>query len=195
MSNKAIEYAKTPILSTPRLLLRSWRKEDLAPFAELNADPEVMEFFPWLHTREESDQVAITIQNRFRTFGFGFWAVETVDEPFVGFVGLSRPSFDAHFTPAIEIGWRLARSAWGKGYASEAARAALEFAFGEAGADEVVSFTPAINARSIAVMERIGMTRDAKDDFDHPKLEDGPLRRFVLYRITREMSQAQNATN
>jgi ribosomal-protein-alanine N-acetyltransferase len=103
---------------------------------------------------------------------------------FVGFTGLAVTEFEAHFTPAVEVGWRLARSAWGNGYATEAARAALSFGFEEAGLNEVVSFTAPANRRSRAVMERIGMSRDPRDDFDHPGLPGGhPLRPHVLYRV------------
>jgi len=176
-------------LRTRRLLLRGWRAGDLAPFAALNADPEVMRHFPAALTRAQSDALAGRLQERLARDGFGFWAVEVVvpDGPasgFIGFVGLNRPTFTAAFTPCIEIGWRLARPAWGAGYASEAARAALSFAFRELALAEVVSFTATGNLRSRAVMERLGMTRDPAEDFDHPDLPPGqPLSRHVLYRL------------
>ena len=174
-------------LTTPRLLLRPWRDEDLAPFAALNADPEVMRYFPELLSPERSDEFAAYIRSQMAANGWGLWAVEVLDgAPFIGLVGLHRARFEAHFTPAIEVGWRLARAHWGRGYASEAAAAALAFAFGELAVPEVVSFTATINERSIAVMRRLGMTRDPAEDFDHPRVPDGPLRRHVLYRISSE---------
>lgn len=176
-----------PTLRTARLLLRPWRAEDRDAFAALNADPVVMRFFPTTLTREESDQVADRIEAHFVQHGFGFWAIEVLDgPPFVGFTGLSTVTFDAPFTPATEIGWRLAREYWGRGIATEAARAALDFGFGELGLREVVAFAVKDNARSRAVMERLGMTHDPRDDFDHPRLPSGdPLQRHVLYRIRR----------
>jgi RimJ/RimL family protein N-acetyltransferase len=174
-------------LSTERLLLRQWRDEDLAPFAALNADPEVMRHFPARMTRAESDEFAAYIRTLIARHGWGLWAVEVRDgPPFIGFVGLNRPRFEAHFTPAIEVGWRLDRPHWGHGYATEAASAALTFAFDRLQLPEVVSFTTEANQRSIAVMRRLGMSHDPADDFDHPALADGTLRRHVLYRMHRE---------
>lgn len=174
-----------PVLRTDRLVLRGWRPDDLAPFAALNADPDVMEHLPGLLDRERSDAMAERIGGHLAKEGFGLWAVEVVGgTPFIGFVGLSRVPFEAAFTPAVEVGWRLARAAWGHGYASEAARAAVAFGFDRVGLDEVVSFTVAANRRSRAVMDRLGMRRDPADDFDHP---DGSLvahlRRHALYRL------------
>jgi RimJ/RimL family protein N-acetyltransferase len=173
-----------PVLTTERLVLRLWRDADRPPFAALNADPAVMEHFPGTLERAESDAFADGIMRHFERHGFGLWAVEVPGQaPFVGFVGLSVPRFDAHFTPAVEIGWRLAGPAWDHGYATEAAGAALEFGYEQAGLEEVVSFTAVGNARSRAVMERLGMTRDPAEDFDHPSLPaDSPIRRHVLYR-------------
>jgi RimJ/RimL family protein N-acetyltransferase len=175
-------------LNTERLLLRRWRPEDREPFAALNADPVVMEHFPARLTPAESDASIERIEAGIDEHGFGLWAVE-VTEPgplqgqFIGFTGLSVPRFQAHFTPAVEIGWRLARPAWGHGYASEAARRALAIAFGQYHLPEVVSFTTTTNVRSQAVMRRIGMTHDPADDFDHPSLPPGHrLERHVLYR-------------
>lgn len=175
-----------PSLRTARLLLRPWRDDDLPAFAALNADPVVMEHFPAVLSRPVSDALALRLRDDLERRGFGFWAVELPGEaPFLGFVGLSEPSFEAHFTPCVEIGWRLARAHWGRGFATEAARAALDHAFGPLALDEVVSFTPAPNARSRAVMERLGMRRDPAEDFDHPNIAEGhPLRRCVLYRLT-----------
>jgi RimJ/RimL family protein N-acetyltransferase len=171
---------------TARLELRQWREGDLAPFAALNADPETMRFFPSALTRAESDSLATGAQLQIAERGWGLWAVEVADSGrFIGFVGLAEPRFEAHFTPAVEVGWRLARDAWGHGYATEGGRAALAFAFDELGLEEVVSFTAVVNERSRKVMERLGMTRDPADDFDHPSITDGPLRRHVLYRVGR----------
>jgi RimJ/RimL family protein N-acetyltransferase len=175
-------------LTTSRLHLRSWLPSDLDLFAELNADPRVMEHFPKLLSREESDARAKLNEQHFEQHGFGLWAVEVIGvAPFIGFTGLVIPAFEAPFTPCVEIGWRLAYPYWGKGYATEAARASLQFAFQELNLSQVVSYTVPANARSRAVMERIGMRHHPDEDFDHPKLPEGhPLRRHVLYRISRE---------
>ena len=176
-------------LRSERLLLRRWRPEDRAPFAALNDDPAVMEHFPARLTPAESDAMVDRIETGFAAHGFGLWALE-VTEPgdltgeFIGFTGLNVPGFEAHFTPAVEVGWRLARRAWGHGYASEAARRALAVAFDDYHLGEVVSFTSTTNLRSQAVMRRIGMTRDPDGDFDHASLPPGHrLQRHVLYRI------------
>ena len=173
------------IIATPRVRLRLWKPSDLAPFAAMNADPRVMEFYPDLLTREESDAMAGRIQTSFSKHGFGLWAVEipgAVD--FAGFVGLSVPRFEAAFTPCVEIGWRLSTEFWGRGYASEAARAVLAYGFGTLGLREIVSFTATRNTRSRAVMERIGMRRCPELDFEHPVLSKGHrLSRHVFYRV------------
>ncbi len=173
-----------PELSTERLLLRPWRQADLAPFAAMNADPEVVEFLLGPLTRAESDAMVGRIEDSFATKGYGLWAVEVLGGPeFIGFVGLWEARFEAAFTPAMEIGWRLARSGWGHGYASEGALAVLAYGFGPLGLAGVVSFTATTNLRSQAVMQRIGMVRDPAEDFDHPLVPAGsPLRRHVLYR-------------
>jgi ribosomal-protein-alanine N-acetyltransferase len=175
-------------LRTERLLLRRWREEDRAPFAALNADPAVMEFFPDPLVREESDALAERIEREFERHGFGLWALELRGSgEFIGLAGLAVPPFEAHFMPAVEVGWRLARPAWGNGYATEAGRASLAHGFGELGLEQVVSMTAVANARSRAVMERLGMTRDPADDFEFPTLPPGdPLRPHVLYRIGRD---------
>lgn len=146
-----------------------------------------MEFFPKALNRAESDVMAVRIREHFDRHGFGLWAIEVAGAAdFVGLVGLSIPRFEAHFTPCVEIGWRLAFDYWGQGYATEAARAALEFGFDQLQLDEIVSFTVPANERSRRVMERLGMTHDPAEDFDHPNLPVGdPLRRHVLYRISR----------
>lgn len=171
-------------LSTERLRLRRWREDDLEPFAALNADPETMRHFPGTMTRGESDALARRIATWIEERGWGLWAVEVLaGAPFVGFVGLAEPAFDAHFTPAVEVGWRLGRQHWGKGYATEAGRAALDFGFGELALAEIVAMVATGNVRSQRVAERLGMTRDPVDDFDHPRVPPGPLRRHVLYRL------------
>jgi RimJ/RimL family protein N-acetyltransferase len=175
-------------IRTPRLLLRRWRQIDRELFAHLNADPLVMEHFPGVLNREESDALLDRIESQFDELGYGLWAVEVPDQaPFIGFVGLSVPNFHAHFTPAVEVGWRLDRPYWGHGFATEAARATLGDGFGRVGLTEIVSFTVPANERSIRVMERLGMTHDPADDFEHPRLPEGHrLRRHVLYRLNRE---------
>jgi RimJ/RimL family protein N-acetyltransferase len=174
-------------LRTDRLILRRWRPADREPFAALNADPVVMEHFVSTLSREESDELADRLDDRLNDQGWGVWAVEAPDvAAFIGFVGLNPPRFEAHFTPAVEVGWRLARPHWGRGYATEAARAALDVGFGDLAKEEIVSFTTPGNLRSRAVMERLGMSRDPADDFDHPDVRTGhPLRRHVLYRLAR----------
>lgn len=174
-------------VTTSRLVLRPWREDDLAPFAAMNADPRVMEHFPAVYTRDESDAAAGRAAAHFAEHGFGPWAVEVPGvAAFAGFIGLIVPSFSAHFTPCVEIGWRLAADCWGRGYATEGARAALQFGFDELRLDEIVSMTVPANQRSWRVMEKIGMTRDAAGDFDHPRVPEGHvLRRHVLYRIKR----------
>jgi RimJ/RimL family protein N-acetyltransferase len=170
---------------TERLLLRRWRDSDRAPFARLNADPEVMRYFPAPLSREQSDALVEHIELCFERDGWGLWALEVGDTgDFIGFTGLNRATFEAHFTPAVEVGWRLARESWGHGYATEAARAAARFGLQELGLEEIVSFTTVGNERSRAVMRRLGMTHDPAEDFDHPRVPDGPLRRHVLYRLS-----------
>jgi RimJ/RimL family protein N-acetyltransferase len=144
-----------------------------------------MEHFPEPLSRQQSDELIEKIEAGFEANGFGLWALEVrATGELIGFTGLAVPEFEAHFTPAVEVGWRLARSAWGNGYATEAARAALDFGFGEVGLAEVVSFTSVANARSRAVMERLGMSHDPDDDFEHPGLPAGhPQRPHILYRL------------
>lgn len=174
-------------LRTERLLLRRWRESDRLPFRQMNADPRVMEFFPEPLTAEASDALFDRAREHFNTHGFGPFAVELVEtNSFVGFIGLYIPAFDAPFMPAVEIGWRLAFECWGKGLATEGARAALRYGFETLRLEEIVSFTVPANLRSRRVMEKIGMTHDPADDFDHPSLPEGhPLRGHVLYRLKR----------
>lgn len=170
---------------TERLILRRWRVQDREPFARLNADPLVMEHFPACLTREESDAGVDRVEAHFEKHGFGLFAAELrASGQFIGFIGLNIPDFEAHFTPCVEIGWRLAREHWGRGLATEGARAAVRYGFGTLGLRELVAFTVPANIRSRSVMEKLGMSRDPADDFDHPRLEPGhPLRRHVLYRL------------
>jgi RimJ/RimL family protein N-acetyltransferase len=184
LSAPAWDNGEVHELETERLLLRQWRPEDRAPFAALNADPEVMEHFPAPMTAAESDALADRLERLIEQQGWGLWAMqERATGRFVGFTGLAYPGFDAPFGPAVEIGWRLARDAWGQGLATEAARAATAFAFDELALDEIVSFTAVPNERSRAVMRRLGMRHDPAEDFDHPLVEQPHLRRHVLYRL------------
>jgi len=173
-----------PELQTERLVLRAFRDADRAPFAAMNADPAVMEHFPSTLDRAASDALVDRIIDRWRTDGHGLWAVERRDDgAFLGFTGVAR----LEYLPVPEIGWRFARFAWGQGFATEAAQAALEFAFETLRLTEIVSVTTVANRRSMAVMERLGMRRDPADDFLHPNLSEGhPLRPHVLYRLTRD---------
>lgn len=168
-------------IRTERLLLRRWKASDREPFARMNADPEVMRYFPRLLTRDESDAVIERADREFDSRGYGRWAVEVHgDATFIGFVGLSF----APYQPSPEVGWRLDRRYWGRGYATEAARAAIGDGFERLRLREILSWTVPANVASVAVMERLGMTHDPADDFDHPNLPPGhPLRRHVLYRI------------
>ncbi len=172
-------------LTTSRLLLRQWREEDLAPFAAMNTDPRVVESLYYALSRDESDAMVARIRAQFAERGYGLWAVEEIGgAPFIGTVGLSVPRIVLPFTPCVEVGWRLAPAYWGNGYATEAASAALEYGFDRAGLDEIVSFTAAMNGRSRRVMERLGMTTVAEDNFDHPNIPEGnPLFPHVLYRL------------
>jgi len=175
----------TSEIRTKRLVLRRWRASDHEPYAALNADPVVMEHMFGLRSREQSDAHIASMEERWERLGFAQWAVEVPGvADCIGFVGLSSPAFDAHFTPAVEVGWRLAREHWGHGYATEAAAASLDDGFDRLGLDEIVSFTTPRNERSQAVMRRLGMTRDPADDFDHPSVGGRhPLGRHVLYRL------------
>ncbi|WP_263144110.1 GNAT family N-acetyltransferase [Pseudomonas sp. RIT-PI-AD] len=175
-------------LHTERLLLRTWRPEDLPAYIALSADPEVMHYFPEPQSAARTEASYARIQAHFAEHGFGLWALERKDDgAFIGFTGLGHMGFEAHFSPAVEIGWRLARAHWGQGYSSEAARAALACGFERLGLAQVVAYTAVDNAPSRRVMEAIGMHRDPADDFDHPDLPAGHwLRRHVLYRLYRD---------
>jgi RimJ/RimL family protein N-acetyltransferase len=175
------------LIKTERLLLRSWRESDRLPFQKINADPRVMEFFPGLLNAEASDALFDRAQEHFSCHGFGPFAVELIETgTFIGFIGLSVPAFDAHFMPTVEIGWRLTFEYWGQGLATEGARAALDYGFTTLRLKQIVSFTVPANLRSRRVMEKLGMTHETRDDFDHPHLPEGhPLRRHVLYRLKR----------
>jgi RimJ/RimL family protein N-acetyltransferase len=183
---RSVSYRmEAPTIITQRLRLRGWRDADLEPFAALNADPRVMEFFVQPLERAQSEAFAIRAGEKLVERGFGLWAVEAPDiAPFLGYVGLAEPSFQAPFTPCVEVGWRLARQYWGQGFATEAAAAVIDYAFGTLGLNEIVSFTAVGNQRSRQVMERLGMRRHAREDFDHPNVPDGHrLRPHVLYRL------------
>lgn len=171
-------------IRTQRLLIRSWQDSDAEPFAVMNADPEVRRHFPSCLTRPQSDAQMKRLAGHIITHGWGFWALELPGiAPFIGFCGIETVRFSAPFTPAVEIGWRLARPYWGHGYAQEAAQATLTFGFGTLGLDEIVAFTIPANVRSWRLMERLGMTRDPTDDFEHPNVAEGhPMRLHVLYR-------------
>jgi RimJ/RimL family protein N-acetyltransferase len=173
-------------LQTDRLRLRNWLPGDREPFAALNADPRVIEYLPAL-SRQQSDDLIARFAGHFDRHGFGSWAVEIRGlGVFAGFIGLNVPRFEAHFTPCVEIGWRLGAEHWGQGYATEGARAALDYGFGTVGLDEIVAYTVPANVRSRRVMEKLGMTCNPADDFDHPgRPEERRLRRHDLYRISR----------
>ena len=182
-----------PTLTTPRLILREWRVSDVDAFAAMFGDPLVMEFMPPAPDRTAIEAIVGRVRAHFAKHGFGWWAAELkapgnkTSGQFIGFIGLSRVPFEAHFTPAVEVAWRLASQYWNRGYATEGAKAALNFGFARLGLQEIVSFTVPANRRSWRVMQRIGMTHDAADDFDHPRLAEGdPLRRHVLHRISRQ---------
>jgi len=174
------------VIETARLRLRRWQESDRTAFALMNADRQVMEFMPGCLSRAESDALVDRIQAHFRQNGFGLYATELVQENrFIGFIGLSVPDFEAHFTPCVEIGWRLGAAYWGQGLATEGARAVAGYAFENLKIGELVSFTVPMNRGSRRVMEKIGMAHAVSDDFDHPTLREGhPLRRHVLYRLT-----------
>jgi RimJ/RimL family protein N-acetyltransferase len=175
------------VIDTERLILRRWKPSDLLPFATINGDPRVMEYYPKAQNLAETEAMIATIEERIERDGFGLWAAELKDtKQLIGFIGLNVPGYSLPFSPCVEIGWRLAFDHWHKGYAQEGARAALAFGFETAGLAEIVAFTAVINLRSRKVMERIGMTYDPSADFDHPHLpENHRLKKHVLYRVSR----------
>lgn len=176
---------KATVITTERLVLRPWKETDFTPFAAMNADPKVREYFPSILTRQESDESATVISEIIEKTGWGFWAVSAPGvADFIGFIGLQPVPYEAHFTPAVEIGWRLAQEFWGKGYATEGAFATLQYGFETLKLAEIVSLTAVSNVPSRNVMQKIGMQRTPDDDFDHPKVPIGhKLRRHVLYRL------------
>lgn len=178
-------------MKTQRLVLRQWQPEDAGPFAAINACPQVMQHYPAKLSRDESDKVHERILQHFTDHGFGLWAVEIPNvAPFIGFVGLHHVRYETPFTPCVEIGWRLSAEHWNKGYATEAAVAAMDY--GIQRYDEIVSFTAPENKTSQRVMQKLGMTRNPNDDFDHPLLPKcHRLCRHVLYRMSPERWQAR----
>ncbi len=181
----ATSMVQIAVIHTKRLILRPWREADFSPFAKINADRRVMECFPAILSSEESDRLAEKISQETEKKGWGFWAVEVIrGAPFIGFIGLGEVDASYPFSPAVEIGWRLAYDFWNQGYATEGAQGALQYGFQTLHLREIVSFTPVGNLRSRKVMEKIGMKRDPRDDFDHPKIAaNSLLRRHVLYRL------------
>jgi RimJ/RimL family protein N-acetyltransferase len=178
------------MIETERLLLREWREEDREPFAHMNGDPRVMEFFVATMTPTETDALIARYREHWRTRGYGMCAVDRKldggGREFIGYIGLARVRYEIDFTPVVEVGWRLAPHVWGQGLATEGARAALAYGFDTLGLDEIIAFTATTNVRSRRVMDKIGMTHDPRDDFEHPNIKEGhPLRRQVLYRTRR----------
>ncbi len=178
-------------LRTPRILLRQWKDGDLDKWIEMNADPEVRKFYPKVNTPEVSLDEATRMRAHITQRGWGLWAVEVPGTaPFVGMVGLNLPAYEAAWQPAVEIGWRLAPEFWQRGYATEAASAALHFAFTSLELPQVIALSVAPNTPSHKVMERLGMTRDPSADFDHPRVPpEWPLKRHFVHRISRETWQ------
>lgn len=171
------------MIKTVRLILKNYTDQEREPFYSMNCDPEVMRYFPSVLTREESDAMLKRLSVGINQRGWGLWGAFLEDE-LIGMIGINPIPFEAHFTPAVEVGWRLAKKHWGKGYATEGALAAIEYGFDILKLNEIVSFTTVHNLPYQKVMMRLGMTHDPKDDFDHPRLEENhPLRRHVLYRL------------
>lgn len=181
------------MIKTKRLLLRQWVEEDFQVFAQICKDKDVMEFFPKLQSRAESYEMAHKIQSLIEDKGWGFWAVEVpTKHKYIGFVGLHCPEVDLPFSPCVEIGWRLSKQHWGKGYATEAAKAVIEYAFTHLNLEEIVSFTTLANTRSIAVMQKIGMF-DTIQNFKHPNIDAlNPICEHVLYKISQDQWKQQN---
>ncbi len=182
-------------IESPRLILRSWKESDIAPFASMNQDPKVMEFFLSISSPEESEAMANRFQKQIDDKGYGPWAVELKSTgEFIGFIGLLIVAPHFHFAPAIEAGWRLSQKHWGQGLATEGAIEVLQIAFEDLNLEEVVSMTAALNLPSQRVMQKIGMNHLAADDFNHPKIEQNhPLCKHVLFRAKREIWSAPNS--
>ena len=176
------------IIETDRLILRTWHDDDLQPMLVINQDPKVMEYFPGLQDLEMTKKFIDKVNAHLENHGYSLYATVRKDtNEFIGFIGLLIADFESHFTPATEIGWRLSPHHWGQGFATEGAKAVLDFAFKELKIPEIVSFTAAGNAKSIRVMQKIGLQHNEADDFDHPKLDNtSPLKRHVLYRLIKE---------
>lgn len=181
------------ILTTDRLILRTWQVTDIPAMAAISADPQVMEFFPAIQDKEATIKLTNHNNDHYEKYGYAFYALEIkATGEFIGFVGLNHPpyeipNFKPKGSPVVEIGWRLAARHWNQGYATEAARAVLEHAFTQLKLDEIISFTAAINTKSRHIMEKIGLQHDKTDDFDHPKIaENDRLKKHVLYRLTRD---------
>jgi len=181
-------------LESERLLLRSWRDEDVRQWVAMSADPRVMRFFPSTYEADRATVMAQTFRERLEADGYGWWVLEAKNvSPFVGVIALQKVPFEAHFTPAFEIGWRLKPEFWGRGYASEGSKLATLFAFDVLNLDEIVAMSAVQNIPSQRVMERLGMTHDPRDDFDNPRLEDGhPLRRHALWRLASQNNGESN---
>jgi [ribosomal protein S5]-alanine N-acetyltransferase len=181
------------IIQTKRIGLRAWLEEDVEPFSRINADPEVMKFFPGPLSKVETERFVSAIENHFNEKGFGLYAVDELAScDFIGFIGLNTATFESDFTPCVEVGWRLSPEYWGKGFATEGALACLKKGFQEFSLEEIVSFTSAINNRSVAVMKRIGLKY--RMDFDHPRLDPkSQLCKHALYSLTRMEYETQRA--
>ena len=173
------------MIETPRLMLRNWRESDRGLLRQMNSDARVMRYFPKLMTPEESDAGMSRLQDHAQRHGFTFWAVDLREtSEFIGFIGLVHTPFETHFTPCVEIGWRLRPEFWNLGLATEGAQACVHFGFHDLALQEIVAFTAVQNRPSRRVMEKLGMTHDPADNFDHPRCPEGhPLRRHVLYRL------------
>ena len=183
------------MIATERLLLRRWKPEDFAPFCAMNADEEVMRHFPSTLNPEQTKAGLNRVETHFDRHGWGLFAAEHEGQ-FIGYIGLFHVPFEAHFTPAVEIGWRLARSHWNRGLATEGARACLDFGFSKLDLKEIVAFTPPANLASRRVMEKLGMLHDVQGDFEHPRVAPGhALCRHVLYRIGNYFPPTENASS
>lgn len=176
----------TTIIETERLILRTWKKEDADPYFQINQDTKVIEFLPRSLTMEQVNDFITAASNHQEEQSYTLWAAclkETRE--LIGFIGLNYTTFESNFTPAVEVGWRLGSQYWGKGYATEGAKASLEYGFKQCGLKEIVSFTVPANVKSLRVMEKIGLKRDLNGDFAHPKLPaDHKLSHHVLYRLS-----------